>query len=202
MPVTSLYPVRSLRTPLPLLLIGLTVGCSDSVGPRTSESPDGSAAVSVIEAPLDRPSAAAFTFRMLDRCEPESFNAALGAGTCVGDGKVTFDEFIAELTKKQTHHQWRNQPTKVAMMAGREASVVNVGGEVHTFTPVAEFGGGFVPDLNELSGSPVPAPECLDFPSIEFVPAGATAALGSLAEGTHRFMCCIHPWMRTTAEIH
>jgi plastocyanin len=139
---------------------------------------------------------------MLDRCEPGSFNAAIGPGTCVGNGKVTFDEFISELMKKQTHHQWRNQPTNVALKAGRDVSVVNVGGEVHTFTPVAEFGGGFVADLNGLTGNPVPAPECLDFGSIEFVPAGGTASVGGLSEGTHRFMCCIHPWMRTTAEVH
>lgn len=28
----------------------------------------------------------------------------------------------------------------------------NVGGEVHTFTEVEEFGGGIVPRLNELAG--------------------------------------------------
>jgi len=202
MPVMPMYHVPSLRAPLSLLLVGFAAGCSDSVGPRASDSPGSSNAVSVIETPAAPQSAATFSFRMLDRCEPESFNAAIGAGTCVGDGKVTFDEFIAELMKKQTHRQWRNQPMNVAMAAGRAASVINVGGETHTFTPVAEFGGGFLPDLNGLSGNPVPAPECLDFPSIQFVPAGATAALGSLSEGTHRFMCCIHPWMRTTAEVH
>jgi hypothetical protein len=120
----------------------------------------------------------------------------------VGDGKVTFAEFIAELEKKQIHHQWRAQPKHVALKSTRSLEVVNVGGEVHTFTPVAEFGGGFVVELNNLSGNPVPAPECLDFGSIQFLPAGSVTPLGSLAEGTHRFMCCIHPWMRTTAEVN
>jgi hypothetical protein len=90
----------------------------------------------------------------------------------------------------------------VALKSTRSLEVVNVGGEVHTFTPVAEFGGGFVVELNNLSGNPVPAPECLDFGSIQFLPAGSVTPLGSLAEGTHRFMCCIHPWMRTTAEVN
>ncbi len=145
---------------------------------------------------------AAFTIQMLDRCEEGSFNAAVGAGTCVGEGKVTFDEFIAELVKKQTHHQWRFQPTQIALKSGRPISIVNVGGEVHTFTPVAEFGGGFIDDLNQLSGNPVPAPECLDFGSIAFLPAGSVTPLAGLPEGTHLFECCIHPWMRTTAEVH
>ena len=30
---------------------------------------------------------------------------------------------------------------------------VNQGGEVHTFAGVEEFGGGFIPDLNTLSGT-------------------------------------------------
>lgn len=149
-----------------------------------------------------RPASADFTITMLDRCEPESFNAAVGPGTCVGDGKVTFDAFIAELVKKQTHHQWRNQPTQVALKSERPINVVNMGGETHTFTAVAEFGGGFLPDLNNLSGNPVPAPECLDFGTIQFLPAKSVTPLTGLTEGTHLFMCCIHPWMRTTAEVH
>lgn len=149
-----------------------------------------------------QPASADFSFRLLDRCEPQSFNAVLGPGTCVGDGKVTFSEFIEELAKKQTHRQWRNQPTHVALKAGRPITLANVGGEAHTFTPVAEFGGGFIPDLNNLSGNPVPAPECLDFGSIEFLPAGSVTPLAGLPEGTHLFMCCIHPWMRTTADVH
>jgi plastocyanin len=145
---------------------------------------------------------AAFTFNMLDRCEPMSFNAAVGPGTCIGDGKVTFGEFIAELEKKQTHHQWRFQPTQVSLKADRPITVANVGGETHTFTPVAEFGGGFLPDLNQLSGNPVPAPECLDFGSIAFLPAGSVTPLAGLSQGTHLFECCIHPWMRATVEVH
>lgn len=171
--------------------LAIAAACSDGTMPTDALS----------ESTLT-PASSPFTFQLLDRCEPASFNAALGAGTCVGDGKVTFDEFIAELVKKGTHHQWRNQPTQVALDAGRPLTVVNVGGEFHTFTEVIEFGGGFVPDLNALTGNPVPAPECLDFGSIQFLPAGAVASLSGLDEGTHLFECCIHPWMRTTAKVH
>jgi hypothetical protein len=182
--------MKRIRTVLVTFVV-LAAACSDQATPTD--------AVSV--SPL-RPASADFSFTLLDRCEPESFNAERGAGTCVGEGKVTFAEFIAELVKKQTHHQWRTQPTQVALKSGRPIALANVGGEAHTFTPVAQFGGGFVLDLNNLSGNPVPAPECLDFGSIVFLPPGSVTSLAGLPEGTHRFMCCIHPWMRTTAEVH
>lgn len=174
-----------------VLTLVTAAGCAGEGGPENLLSDGG----------LDLASAP-FSIRMLDRCEPESFNAVFGPGTCIGDGKVTFDEFIAELVKKQTHRQWRNQPTQVALKAERPISIVNVGGETHTFTPVAEFGGGFIDDLNQLSGNPDPAPECLDFGTIDFLVAGSVTPLAGLPEGTHRFECCIHPWMRTTVEVH
>lgn len=184
-----------------VLVLGLAVACSDAAGPQ-AEEPFTPAIGAELEPSLAVQGPATFTFHILDRCDPESFNATFGAGTCIGNGNVTVAALFAELEKKQTHHQWRNQPTSVALKAGRPLSVENVGGEAHTFTPVAEFGGGFIPELNAVTGNPVPAPECLDFGSIEFVPAGGVASLGSLSEGTHRFMCCIHPWMRTTANVH
>lgn len=145
--------------------------------------------------------------RMLDDCEPTSFNAVLGSGTCIGNGHTTFQEFIEELEETQDVHTWRNQPSNMQVNVGRPTLIENRGGEVHTFTPVAAFGGGFIPDLNALSGNPVPAPECLDFGSMVFIPAGATeqgptAGSSDLPVGTSRFQCCIHPWMRTVIEVH
>lgn len=144
--------------------------------------------------------------RLLDDCEPTSFNQVLGDGACVGNGHTTFDEFIAELAATQDAHQWRNQPSQMHLNVGRPTFIENVGGETHTFTPVAAFGGGFVNELNGISGNPVPAPECLNFGSIVFIPAGGTevgptAGSSDLPVGTHRFQCCIHPWMRTVIEV-
>jgi len=144
--------------------------------------------------------------RLLDDCEPVSFNAVLGDGACIGNGHTTFDEFIAELAATQDAHKWRNQPGNMLLNVGRPTLIENVGGEVHTFTPVAEFGGGFIPDLNGISGNPVPAPECLNFASIVFIPAGATeegptAGSSDLPVGSHKFQCCIHPWMRTVIDV-
>jgi hypothetical protein len=145
-------------------------------------------------------------FRMYDDCEPTSFNAVLGDGACIGNGKTTFDEFIAELAETQDAHKWRNQPSQSHLNVGRPTEIENRGGETHTFTRVDEFGGGFVADLNGISGNPVPAPECLNFPAIDFIPAGATvegptAGSSDLPVGVSRFQCCIHPWMRTVIEV-
>jgi len=144
--------------------------------------------------------------RMYDDCEPTSFNAVLGDGACVGKGHTTFAEFIEELEETQDAHAWRNQPSAMHINTGRPTFIENRGGEVHTFTPVANFGGGFVDELNGISGNPVPAPECLNFGAIVFIPAGATeagptAGSADLPVGTKRFQCCIHPWMRTVIEV-
>ena len=144
--------------------------------------------------------------RLLDDCEPTTFNAVLGDGACVGNGHTTFAEFIEELEETQDAHKWRNQPSQMHLNVGRPTLIENVGGETHTFTPVAAFGGGFVTELNGISGNPVPAPECLNFGAINFIPAGGveegpTAGSSTMPVGISRFQCCIHPWMRTVVEV-
>lgn len=146
------------------------------------------------------------TFKIEDDCEATTFNAVLGDGACVGNGKTTFAEFIAELEATQVAQDWRIRPSKSRLNVGRPTTIENAGGETHTFTRVASFGGGFVPELNGLSGNPVPAPECLDFGAMVFIPAGATlagptAGGAGLPGGTNRFQCCIHPWQRTVIEV-
>lgn len=141
-----------------------------------------------------------------DECDPVTFNAVFGPGTCVGDGNVTVDDLIAELTEHQEHGAWRFHPDELRIKRGERIVATNVGGEVHTFTPVAAFGGGFVPELNELSGTPDPAPECLNAEHPEalnfVVPGGTTTNLvNGLRPGFYRFQCCIHPWMTTELTI-
>jgi hypothetical protein len=79
---------------------------------------------------------------------------------------------------------------------------------VHTFTPVHQFGGGFVDILNQLSGNLVPAPECLNLEEDDAVASGAKYLIEAdeLAEvtdagGIARVQCCIHPWMRTEVRM-
>ena len=134
---------------------------------------------------------------MLDQCEPDSFNAAIEPGTCVNrSGGITFDTFIALLQKLRLVPSWRFSPDTIHVPRDLTLSIVNAGGEVHTFTEVAAFGGGFVEDLNDLSGNPVPAPECLAIASLEFVAPGAQTTHTFEAGEAAKYQCCIHPWMR------
>jgi hypothetical protein len=143
-----------------------------------------------------------------DSCDPASFDAVLGEGACAKPGGLTFQALIAELSATQTVRSWRFNPLQVTTHAGEALLVQNVGGVEHTFTPVRQFGGGFIPDLNALSGNPVPAPECLNVPALDFVLSGeksliSGAALASVADasGIAKVECCLHPWMRTEVRI-
>ena len=147
-----------------------------------------------------------------DYCDPASFNAAIGDGTCDRStifGFITFDGFVAELTADQSVGAWRFVPSQASVADKATLHVHNLGGETHTFTQVKDFGGGFVDFLNELAGNPVPAPECAKIvdgnlvpqpPSADniFLPAGASATVSAEHEQNARYQCCIHPWMRLT----
>jgi plastocyanin len=136
-----------------------------------------------------------------DACDGPTFNAALGEGACTRNGGVTFERFIGQLIAKGEAPAWRFAPEQLKLNAGGTITAVNRGGEFHTFTEVAAFGGGCVPELNALLGL-TPVPECAD-PGIfgaTGVPPGGSRTTEPLAAGTHRFMCVIHPWQRTTAE--
>ena len=140
--------------------------------------------------------------RMRDACDPTTFDAALqDPNACVGNGHVTFDHFVAELTKTQQAPQWRFDPSVVELDPHRTLFAVNRGGEVHTFTRVAKFGGGIVPLLNGLSGNPVAAPECLTLEGDDFVAPGGTYTAELSTDKLQHFQCCIHPWMRADVRM-
>lgn len=138
--------------------------------------------------------------QIMDACDPASFNAAIGPGTCVRDGGVRFENFISLLGRHQAVGAWHFAPATINARVGQTLLASNQGGEVHTFTEVDEFGGGIVPDLNLLSGNPVPAPECLALTGSDFVPPGGSYTDEVEEPGTERYMCCIHPWMRAVVE--
>lgn len=150
------------------------------------------------------------SIRMWDNCDPDSFNAAVGPGTCIPGqhGTELFPLFIEEVTLDRIAGAWRFGSNRYVVHQGEESKLDNRGGELHTFTKVAKFGGGVVPILNQLSGNPVPAPECLvpENPSNIFVEAGTVedgpvAGSAEMPVGTNKYMCCIHPWMRTTVIV-
>jgi len=136
-----------------------------------------------------------------DACDPVSFNAAVGPGTCTRNGGVLFGDFIAFLTAHQSIGGWHFGPSQTAAKVGDTFVAVNQGGETHTFTEVDDFGGGIVPPLNVLSGNPVPAPECLALEDDDFVAPGQKYRETLDEAGTKKFQCCIHPWMRLEASV-
>jgi plastocyanin len=142
------------------------------------------------------------TVDMKDQCDPASFNAAFGPGTCVGHpAGVPLDAFIEQLTNSQQAGAWHFAPGTVRLKDGQAVKATNTGGEVHTFTEVDQFGGGFIGELNALSGNPVPAPECLQLGGVDFIPPGASTTPDVEEPGTHLYQCCIHPWMRATVVV-
>ena len=140
----------------------------------------------------------AHAIKMLDDCDPASFNAAVGAGTCVGKGMTTFQSFIAELQATHVAAKWLFMPSTIEAKPGQQLVAKNLGGEIHTFTRVAAYGGGIVPTLNTLSNNPIEAPECAALEGDDFVAPGGTYKETVSKDEVQRFQCCIHPWMRTT----
>jgi hypothetical protein len=135
-----------------------------------------------------------------DACDPDSFNAVLGEGSCTRAGGLRFSRFIELLTKNGSVESWRFTPSVVEGRVGQKLLATNLGGEVHTFTEVEEFGGGIVPLLNQLSHNTEVAPECQALAPDDFLAPGATDSDDEIESGTELYQCCIHPWMRTVVR--
>jgi len=141
-----------------------------------------------------------------DDCDPASWGALCNPNF---NGGTTREEFNAELTATKTVQAWEYGGGEIRINLGQNFRVDNVGGEVHTFSVVARFGGGRVPPLNTASGNDVVAPECVAGAHATKVDiasrAGITVTTGANGvmkqRGTFRVQCCIHPWMRATVQI-
>jgi plastocyanin len=121
-------------------------------------------------------------------------------------GDVSVAEFFALLFSPLApggqvigHPSWRNEPSYISIQAGQKVRVTNGGGRQHTFTQVANFGGGFIPPLN---GALVPAPECANPGQLTFLPYKDSQTLTGLTPGLHQYQCCIHPWMRAAIRVN
>ena len=158
----------------------------------------------------DKPQPTHVTVHARDYCDPATF-AAIGCHRDPATGLITLAGFGAELAAEKSVGAWRFITSPTSADQGANITVTNLGGEVHTFTRVKEFGGGFVAPLNAGSGNNVPAPECAKIvngslvpqpPSDNniFLPAGASATAQVQQGELAHFQCCIHPWMRTTID--
>ena len=143
----------------------------------------------------------------LDECDPVTFNQALGPDFCknIALGAITtLSQLFAEAQAGTPDPNWDFEPDTVRMKQGTTLSVVDQGGEPHTFTEVAKFGGGFIPGLNAPGDSTVP--ECDGgFAKVNVartrILQGSQIAITGLSKGQHHFQCCIHPWMRVNVDV-
>lgn len=136
-----------------------------------------------------------------DDCDPRD-PAWAPVGCHQRSGDVTFAEFTAENNSTLAlsvvgHQAWRIDPSYVKVVSERKIRVRNDGGRPHTFTKVAQFGGGKIPDPT-LNKGLVTAPEC---PGSTNIPPGGSAEVSGLTVGNNRFQCCIHPWMRAIVKV-
>ena len=145
----------------------------------------------------------------LDECDPASFNAAIGSDFCKNVAiaplgyTTTLSTLFAEAAAGAPDPKWDFEPDSLSVKEGTVLSVVDQGGEPHTFTEVKHFGGGFIPGLNNGEGA---VPECAaGFNDVAVartrIIQGSTSLVTGLSKGTHYFQCCIHPWMRFKVEV-
>jgi len=149
-------------------------------------------------------------FVALDECDPTTFNAALGPDFCKNVAlaalgyATTLSELLAGAQSGNPSPNWDFEPDSVSVPQGTVISVVDQGGEPHTFTEVRKFGGGFLSVLNGPGETTVP--ECSGgFSNVAVAKTriiqGSTVEIPNLSKGEHMFQCCIHPWMRVTVNV-
>ena len=147
----------------------------------------------------------------LDECDPTTFNdpKAVGPDFCKNVAlaalgfATTFGDLFAEAAAGHPDPGWDFEPDMVTIDKGTPLIVVNQGGEPHTFTEVAKFGGGFIPPLNAGQAT---VPECAGgFKDVAVartrILQGSQLQVTGLSKGEHFFECCIHPWMRVTVDV-
>ena len=184
------------------VLAGLAIVACESkstqpAGPSALQSSVG-AANSSAPAQKTAASAAAHAVTLFDACDPQTFNAALGAGACSRQGGIRFEDFVEQLTRHHSAGAWHFAPSEVTMQVGELLMASNRGGETHTFTEVEEFGGGIVPFINNLVGLTTVAPECRQ---AVMLPPGTSSSETADEAGVEKYQCCIHPWMRAEVRI-
>lgn len=180
------------------LLFLAATACSDRAvptGPQMSAANSAANATSIVSGGSDR------MVSMMDACDHDSFTAQ--GILCMRNGGVTFPDLIGQLQAHGSAGAWHNSPSQMDAKVGLTLLAVNKGGEVHTFTKVAHFGGGFVPEINGLLGL-TPVPECLALLTPghddDFILPGGTDTDDQVTAGTSLYQCCVHPWMRTVVN--
>jgi hypothetical protein len=186
--------------------VAATVACESRTSLPVSPSSSSQSSSMSVAAPgaIQRFTAVAdqgHTVVLSDGCDPDTFNAMFGLGTCIRPGGVRLPNFIEELTKHGSAGAWHMAPNEVTLKVGEVLSAFNHGGEVHSFTEVKEFGGGFFQPINEILGL-AEIPECAQAQAQGAVlKPGESSSEVENDEGIEHYQCCIHPWMRAEVRI-
>jgi plastocyanin len=185
------------RTLIAVCATAAIAGCSDAAMP-TNPGPTAPTSLRADRGSGDQGK----TVKIMDECDPATFNTPPGPGGCQGNnGGVSFSQFVAQLTQLQQVPEWHFAPSNVTLRVGDMLSATNTGGEVHTFTRVRQFGGGIVPFLNTLAGTPTEAAECKAVVPSGLIAPGNTMSVVADEAGDENYQCCIHPWMHATVHV-
>jgi hypothetical protein len=174
------------------LLLFAATACSDRA---ISTEPSLSAARSV--ASFDKGGTTDRTVNMMDACDGPSFTQA--GIFCARNQGVTLSSLFTQVAAQGFAGAWHNAPSQMDATVGLTISAVNKGGEFHTFTKVAKFGGGIIDQFNTVLHL-TPAPECLELSDNDFIAPGGTDHDDVVHSGTTLYQCCIHPWMKTVVN--
>jgi hypothetical protein len=145
----------------------------------------------------------------LDECDPATFNASTGAvpdfcknvalGAC-----TTLANLFAKAAAGTPDPNWDFEPDNLTIKQGQFVSVVDQGGEPHTFTEVKQFGGGLIPALNGPGETVVP--ERAEWFSTVAVAKtrilqGSPLDVTGLSKGQTPVPVLFHPWMRIEVDV-
>ena len=145
----------------------------------------------------------------LDECDPTTFNAAIGPDFCKNVAlaalgyATTLSDLFAKAASGHPDQGWDFEPDVLKIDEGTSLSVVDQGGEPHTFTEAVKFGGGFIDGLNAGEET---VPECAGgFKNVAVartrIIQGSQIQVTNLSKGERLFECCLHPWMRVKVEV-
>src|SRR6266404_3897789 len=131
----------------------------------------------------------------LDECDPVTFNAALGPDFCKNvtlGASTKLADLFAKAAAGTPDPGWDFEPDALKVKEGTSLNVFDQGGEPHTFTEVAQFGGGFIPPLNAPGETVVP--ECAGgFANVAVartrILQGSQLQVVGLSKGEHSFQC-------------
>src|SRR5262249_52895677 len=110
------------------------------------------------------------------------------------------------------HEDWKFNPgpSGASLNNGGTIQIRSDGGERHTFTKVAQYGGGLIAAFNAAVGNAPTRPEGqttqnegnanirVGQDTTQQFTAGTSPLF---PKGQHLYQCCFHPWMRTVITV-